>query len=415
MKKLILLIALTSCLTLLSQQVQRTQIFNRNIKTLQIGKPGEKLGLPIIEFNSSDIIEVNFDEMSHEAHSYSYKVMHCNADWTLSNLSSTEYLSGFTTANISDYTLSVNTTYLYTHYKFDLPNNDMSFKISGNYVISIYEDNQTDKPIALACFSLVDPKIGITSNIRGNTDVELNGRYQQLDFDVNLKGYSVRDPNTEFKVVVRQNNRIDNEVTNIKPTYLNASKLSYVNNKSLIFDGGYEYHRFDISSVYAAGEGVESIRYTRPYYDAFLTESKIQTSRIYMHDLDVNGKFVINLQNSDDDNVEADYMMVHFTLAAKSPYFDGQLYLGGEFNFNLLDDVSHMKHDVNKGIYYNSVLLKQGGYNYQYWFLPKGATKATAERVEGSYWQTKNEYTIYVYHRPWGERYDKLVGVKVLE
>ena len=34
------------------------------------------------------------------------------------------------------------------------------------------------------------------------------------------------------------------------------------------------------------------------------------------------------------------------------------------------------------------------------------------EKVEGSFWQTGNEYTIYVYHRPWGERYDKLIGVK---
>lgn len=415
MRKIILLLALVSCLTIWSQTALRTQIYNPNIKTLQIGVLGEKLGLPIKEMNSSDLIEVSFDEMSHEAHSYSYKVIHCNADWTPSNLATTEYLAGFTTANITDYILSINTTFLYTHYRFELPNNDMSFKISGNYLVIIYEDNQPEKPIAQACFSIVEPQINISANLRGNTDIELNGRFHQLDFDVNLNGYSVRDPNTEFKVVVRQNNRTDNQVTDIKPTYFSGSKLSYINNKALIFEGGYEYHRFDISSVYAAGEGVETIRYLQSHYDAYLIENKIQTSKIYMHDQDVNGKFVINLQNSDDDNAEADYMMVHFTLPAKAPYFDGQLYLGGEFNYNLMNDVSRMKHDVNKGAYVNSVLLKQGGYNYQYWFLPKGTSKATAERVDGSYWQTKNEYTIYVYHRPWGERYDKLVGVKIVE
>jgi hypothetical protein len=415
MKNLIVLILMMGWLMAASQTVQRTRIYQPNIKTLQIGIIGEKSGLPIVELNSSDVLEVSFDEMSHEANSYGFKVIHCNADWTPSSLSSNEYLTRFTTGNISDYSLSVNTTYLYTHYRFNLPSDEMAFKISGNYVVIIYEDNQLDKPVAQACFSIVEPKVNVSATIRGNTDTEMNGRFQQLDFDINLSGYAVRDPNMEIKVVVQQNNRFDNQVADIKPTYLSGSKLSYVNNKALIFEGGYEYHRFDISSVYAAGEGVETIRYTQPHYDAYLMENKMQTSRIYMQDQDVNGKFVINLQGSDYDNIEADYMNVHFVLPAKSPFFDGQLYLGGEFNYNLMNETSRLKHDVNKGIYYQSVLLKQGGYNYQYWFLPKGATKASVEKVDGSYWQTRNEYAIYIYHRPWGERYDKLVAVKILE
>ena len=29
---------------------------------------------------------------------------------------------------------------------------------------------------------------------------------------------------------------------------------------------------------------------------------------------------------------------------------------------------------------------------------------------EGSHWQTDNEYTVWVYYRPFGARYDRLVG-----
>jgi len=108
-------------------------------------------------------------------------------------------------------------------------------------------------------------------------------------------------------------------------------------------------------------------------------------------------------------------MFVHITLPTKQPYFDGQLYLGGEFNYNLLNDISRLKYDANSGMYYQTLLLKQGGYNYQYWFVPKGSTKASVEKVDGSYWETRNEYTIYVYHRAWGERYDRLIGVKQVE
>lgn len=413
MKKLLFIFTFLASLSIFSQSNYRTKVFNPNIKTLQIGVRGEKMGLPIIEFNSDKALQISFDEMSHEAHSYSYKVMHCNADWTLSNLNSTEYLSGFTTGNITDFNLSVNTTFLYTHYQLILPNDNLGFKISGNYVLVIYEDNEVEKPIAQACFSIVEPHVKISANVRGNTDTELNGRLQQLDFEVGLNGYTVRDATSEIKVVIRQNNRIDNQLIDIKPTFLSNSKLSYINNKALIFEGGYEYHRFDISSVYAAGEGVETIRYNKSHYEANLYPNKIQTSKTYMQEMDVNGKYIVNMQNVQDDNVEADYMYVNFNLAAKQPFFDGQIYLGGEFNFNLMNDVSRMKYDINKAFYVQTVLLKQGGYNYQYWFLPKGEQKASTERVDGSFWQTRNEYSIYVYHRGWGERYDKLVGVEI--
>lgn len=415
MKKILLFPLLVLSFAVSAQITYRTRIFDPNIKTLQVGLVGEKLGLPIMKLNGSDIMQVSFDEMSHEAHSYGYKVLHCSADWTPSDLNSNEYLSGFTTNNITDYVTSLNTTYLYTHYSFQLPNNDLGFKVSGNYVVIVYEDNQTDKPIAQACFSIVEPRISVSATVRGNTDTELAGKSQQLDFDVLLNGYPVRDPASEIKVVVRQNNRIDNQVTDIKPTYLSGSKLSYVNNGALIFEGGNEYHRFDISSVYAAGEGVAAANYTRPHYDVILYDNKIQTSKTYTSDKDVNGRFVINLQGAQDDNTEADYMSVHFNLPAKQPFFDGQLYLGGEFNYNLLNDVTRMKYDNKTESYSQTILLKQGGYNYQYWFVPKGQQKGSAERVDGSYWQTGNEYTIYVYHRAWGERYDKLICVKVVD
>ena len=415
MKKLLSLLILFFGVYLHAQMVYRTQIFHPSVKTLQVNVLGQKMGLPIIELNGSEQLQLSFDEMSHEAHSYTYKVMHCNADWTLSNLTSNEYITGFTTGNITDYMQSLNTTFLYTHYKFQLPNDEMSFKLSGNYVAEIYEDNQTDKPIARACFSIVEPRVSIAVNVRGNTDTELNGRLQQLDVEVGLNGYAVGDAATEIKMLIRQNNRMDNQVMGIKPTYFSGSKLNYINNSALIFDGGYEYHRFDISSVYEAATGVASVKFEQPAYHAFLYDDKVQTSRTYMQEMDVNGKFVVNMQRAQDDDTEADYMNVHFNLPVKQPFFDGQVYLGGDYNYNLLNDNSRLNYNVDAGAYFKTLLLKQGGYNYQYWFVPKGSAKASAERIDGSYWQTKNQYTVYVYHRAWGDRYDKLVGMKNVE
>lgn len=415
MRKFLIQIFLIIVCNVWAQNIYRTQSFSPNIKTLQIKFADDNNALPILNLNSSNLLTVSFDEMSHLAHSYSYRVFHCNADWTLSDINSGEYLAGFTTGNITDNALSVNTTVLYTHYSFCLPNNDMSFKISGNYVVQMYEDNKTDKPIAQACFNVVDQRVNVTGNIRGNTDTELSGRLQQLDFEVGMNGYNVRDASTEIKTVVRQNNRLDNQVFDVKPTFLSTSKLNYINNKALIFEGGNEYHRFDISSVYGGGEGVDVIRFDRTNYNAFLFPNKIQTSRTYSQDQDVNGRFIVHMQRAQDDRVEADYMMVHITLPTKQPFFDGQVYAGGEYNQNLMNETNRMKYDAAAEQYYLNLLVKQGGYNYQFWFVPKGERKASVEKVDGSYWQTGNEYTVYIYHRAWGERYDRLVGVKTIQ
>ena len=58
-----------------------------------------------------------------------------------------------------------------------------------------------------------------------------------------------------------------------------------------------------------------------------------------------------------------------------------------------------------------AVLLKQGSYNYQYLFVPTGSSVGQTGPIEGNYYQTQNEYSIYVYYRPMGARYDRLIGV----
>ena len=65
--------------------------------------------------------------------------------------------------------------------------------------------------------------------------------------------------------------------------------------------------------------------------------------------------------------------------------------------------------------YEQTLLLKQGGYNYLYVLVPKESKTGSTQRIEGSFWQTENEYAIYVYQRAFGQRYDKLIAVKVLQ
>lgn len=413
--RLLIIFALTGQL-LFAQQQYRTEILDNNIKSLQIKRNGNAFALPVIPLQGNDVLEISFDEMSHESRSYSYEILHCNADNSISSLNETEYIDGFARGYIDDYALSINTTFLYTNYLFSLPNNDVRFKVSGNYLVNIFEDNNRDKVVARVLFSVTEPGVEIAASVRGNTDIELNRSKQQLDFEVLLRNYQISDPQQELKVLVKQNNRSDNQVFDIKPSYYAGDKLSYNNNRNLIFEGGNEYGRFDFSSIYNYDERIEQIRFERPHHHVYLAEKRLRPHAPYTHDFDANGNFVINHQTSyESADLEADYMFVHLFVPVDKAFTEGDLYVGGWWNYNQLDATSKMDYDPAEGIYYKTMLLKQGGYNYQLWLLPHLQKQAVTSPTEGSHWQTQNQYSIYVYHRPWGGRYDKLIGFKVLE
>ncbi|MGN0187865.1 MAG: DUF5103 domain-containing protein [Paludibacteraceae bacterium] len=392
----------------------RTQALQPQIHTLQVQLSDNSLALPVIELHSDQQMRIAFDELSYDSHYFNYKIVHCNADWTPSALSEVEYIDGFYDGIINDYTLSTNTTTLYTHYQLLIPNDELRLKVSGNYAVLIAENNDFDNVAAVACFSVVDSRITVTGSVRNNTDIELANRYQQLDFELDTRGYEIRDPFNELKVTVRQNQRWDNAVSNLQPTYTSATTQAYKNNRQLIFEGGNQYRSIDFSSEYTYGAGIERIVFDHEYFNVLLTPSELRTGRGVAQGEDANGRYLVNRQQSDDSDSEADYMWVHFILPMDEPFFTGSVYLLGELCGNDISEQARMTYDFTEKAYIKSLLLKQGGYNFLYAYVPKNSTFGSLQPTEGSYWQTENEYTIYVYHRAWGERYDRLVAVKTI-
>ncbi len=402
---ILLIVCASACL---HAQEYATRVLGKNICTLRLTEDvltlaGAKSG--------EESLEVSWDELSHEAKMYSYTVRHLNADWTADNLSSTDYLHGFTSSDVTEYEHSFNTQQLYTHYRFSFPNEDMCPTLSGNYALIVYEDGRTEEPVLTACFSIVEAKASIRANIRSNTDIELSGRYQQLDIDVQTNGLRTVSPD-EFSLVVEQNGRRDNRAFAPKPTYIESSKLRWTNCKGLIFEGGQEYQHFDIASQYYKGNNVDQILFDHTYYHAFLFPSEVRAHGSYITEPDADGAFIINAERVSEDDTEADYMFVHFMLPAEQPWFDGQIYLLGKAWQNQFTPENRLTYDNEHHCYTASCYLKQGGYEWLYAFVPKGSKQATLQRVEGSHWQTNNTYRIYVYHRALGSRYDELVAIQ---
>jgi len=392
------------------QAQTHVRVYDEHIRTLRVARSFLTLYAPLDGSDAENTLDISFDEMSHDVHFYSYTVQLMNADRTKeSELLSGEYLQGFTTQDITDYEHSINTSREYTHYRFSFPNADMVLTKSGNYRLMIYVDGDRDKRVAEVDFCVVEPMVKIEGSVRSNTDIEFNGRYQQLDLDVNTAAINLKDPN-EIRVLVTQNNRTDNAVWLNRPTYLAQNHLKYQQQRDLIFEGGNEYLHFDAFSRYYAGTGIDRVFYEMGDYQVVLFADEITTGE-YIHHYDADGAYRVNAEHTTDSDVEAEYMWVHWTLPVERPWFDGSLYVGGDLFGNEMSMRNRMQYDSDARCYWLTALVKQGGYDYQYWFVPKGENKTTTQRVDGSYWQTENEYAVYVYWRPFGARYDRLIGV----
>lgn len=388
--------------------------YTPEIKTLRVISRSDFQAPSIISLNSGQQISISFDELNSEMSWLSYRILHCNAEWTLSNISELEYLDGFNQIPVADARPSFNTFTPYYHYSVTIPNNQIQLKLSGNYVVQFFRDEAPDKIIASACFSVAEPLTDIRATVKSNTDIGFNSEYQQVEIYLGWKNTFTGNPAHDLKVMVNQNNRRDNEAVVVNPIRFSSTSAIYEHNRALIFEAGNNYRRFEIVNHKYPGIGVEKIAYFDPMYHVLLSPAHPRADKPYFYDRDQNGHFIIRQSDSDDSDIEADYFMVHFALEDDNPFIEGKIYISGDFTGSHFNEDSQMVYNFERRRYEKTMLLKQGHYNYQYLFLPNNTSKASTRLIEGNFYETDNEYLIRVYFRPPGQRYDRLIGYRII-
>jgi len=394
-----------------AQSVFRTETLDNHIQTLRVSEAGHWDSAPVIDLNSDRQIEILFDALGASPGHYTYRILHCNADWTLSQLTEGEYLSGLQNLPVDDYAFSLNTRMDYLNYRLLLPNEDISFKVSGNYVLQIIS-GETGEAVLNACFSLVEPQANIRMSVSSITDKGSNSQYQAVSFELEY-GNDIRTPVQELKVYVQQNNRFDNAAAEVKPLNVQNRKALYDHQPALIFEAGNEYRSFEMTTTRYTGLNIESVEYYSPYYHSILRPDPVRSNRAYLFYEDINGRVFIRNNETDDPNTEADYQFVHFYLPCEKP-FPENVYILSEAFHNRLDARSQMEYSERDKGYLKTALLKEGYYNYLYVTQKEPSAPASTAATEGNYYQTENEYRVMVYARTMSLRYDKLIGVQTI-
>lgn len=405
-RKFIALILLLNCLALAYSQVEEVSP-PEYIRTIQFAGDTDQSELPIIYLGEP--LRLSFDDINGNEADYYYVITHHDFDWTPSDLSKGEYLDGFDDVRIETYENSLLTLQIFSHYYFTIPNRETrAIKKSGNYMISIYN---SDRELMFSRkFMVVERIAGVRVAVKRARDLKYIEQQQVVQFIINSPNLLLVNPKQTVKTLVLKNNNLKTAITDLKPQYTLGSELVYRYDRESAFWGGNEFFSFDNKNVRSP---VNKIRFVdrNELYENYLYTDVSRRDRPYTYNPDINGNFQINnIDSQRNVALEAEYVWIHFNLQYFEDLGDNEIHIYGNFNNWTVDETTRLSYDPNSDTYRNTSLFKQGFYNYQYVLVDRDGN-VNDGAIGGNYWQTENEYTVIVYFRDLGARFDRIIGM----
>jgi hypothetical protein len=418
MKRLLPFILFTFFAAPIIARYNPDDILMPNIAGVKLYQQGNQLGYPIISLNSNELLELHFDDLDGRVKNYYYTFQLCNADWSQVNLSTFDYLRGFSQVRLNQYRLSSLAFTKYVHYQATLPDRNCVPTKSGNYLLKVFLDGDTNKLAFTRRVLVVDKISEVGAQVVQPFNSELFRTHQKVQFVVSKAQINAVNPVQQVKAVVLQNSRWDNAKMNIAPTFIRQNGFEFNSENDLVFPSGKEFRWADLRSFRFQSERIEKATYTKDTRDIYLRPDGERTQQRYLNFRDYNGFYYVEATDASNPWWQGDYSTVHFTYvpSGNQPYANKRVYVVGEMNQFNTSDTAAMTYNADKGVYEKAMVLKQGYYSYTYVTKDINNRKAIAltETTDGNHWETENDYTILIYYRSLAGRHDELIGVSTI-
>ncbi len=385
-------------------QVQEEVDPPSNIKSIIFKGPTEDQ-FPIVQLGEQVFLE--FDDILANEQDYYYKIVHCDYDWSPSQLLKSQYLNGIDNQRILDYDNSYNTLQPYSNYRLTLPNDNLRLKVSGNYLLEIY--NSASEMQFSRRFVVYQNLVKVGAYVKRSRDFNFLNEKQSVQFSVFPSGFQLINPKKEVKIAILQNYHWPTAIYDVPPQFTLGNELVYKYDEETSFFGGNEFLNFDTKDLRAPSSAISHIEF-EDLYHTFLFTDRYRNDRPYTYYPDINGDFVIRTLQGDDVSREAEYTEVHFSLPYTEALALDEVYVFGKFNNYALEDENLMSYNDANGNMEATILMKQGFYNYKY-VLRKEDGVIELNTVCGNFHFTENTYIVLVYYRNFGDLYDSIVGI----
>ncbi|WP_411376815.1 hypothetical protein [Flavobacterium psychrophilum] len=231
-----------------------------------------------------------------------------------------------------------------------------------------------------------------------------------LEFSIKSNSILFQNPVQNVKIILLQNGKWDNAIVNIKPQYTIGNDLIFKYDKETQFFAGNEYLYFDNKEIRVATNTIAKVNSNTGLYNSHLYTDSARKYKSYSYYPDINGNFKIRNLTAQNNDIEADYSWIYFTLFAINAPASTNIYITGMFNNNTISPENKMDYNTNKGVFEKAILIKQGFTNYNYTILDSQNNISDKDPIDGNFYETENQYTAIVYYRQNGELYDRVIG-----
>ncbi|MCB6088063.1 type IX secretion system plug protein [Flavobacterium psychrophilum] len=376
-----------------------------NIKTVTFTQNTNNV-IPV--FKLGEPFQLSFDDLFGTEEDYYYTIAQYNYNWTPTLLSKNEYLNGNDNQRIQDYENSFNTLQIYSHYRLNFPNNYTQITKSGNYLVSIFSSNK--EIIFTKKIIIYEELVDVPMQVKRARNVTDNKYKHNLEFSIKSNSILFQNPVQNVKIILLQNGKWDNAIVNIKPQYTIGNDLIFKYDKETQFFAGNEYLYFDNKEIRVATNTIAKVNSNTGLYNSHLYTDSARKYKSYSYYPDINGNFKIRNLTAQNNDIEADYSWIYFTLFAINAPASTNIYITGMFNNNTISPENKMDYNTNKGVFEKAILIKQGFTNYNYTVLDSQNNISDKDPIDGNFHETENRYTAIVYYRQNGELYDRVIG-----
>lgn len=394
----------------------QTQIFNPKIKSVKLFRTGDQTTFPVLQLNSSDVLQLEFDELGTGVSNWYYSFQLCNADWTPSVLTTFDYIKGFQSSRITTYRNSSLATTRYVHYQASIPDRNSAPSRAGNYVLRIFANNDTSQLAFTKRFVVVNnmAQIGALVQQPFNATLFRTGQKLQLTLQTD-KRINVLSPQ-DMKVVVLQNQNWQTALFMDRPTIWRGNYFEYSDEAITGIAAAREFRWLDMRSLRLRSDRMESLDTRGDTAHVWVKPETTRTGQPFVYYRDINGAYTLETFENINPFWQGDYAYTHFryTPPNRRPIEGSNVYIFGEMTNYASDTTGLMHFNTETGAYEKTLFLKQGYYNYLYATRPVKGGVVDFSKTEGNNWSTENNYVVLVYYRPFGGRADECIGFTTL-
>ncbi len=377
-----------------------------SVRTVQLYQGDDEQSLPVTSMTGGDGLTLEFDLLEEEGRPLSVYFQHADRTWRR-DLSPGQTLESFQDDRLMEYRSSRGTDVSYVHYQYRFPNDEIRFRISGNYILRVTERGRRDSVLFEQPFFVTEEEGGLQLGaeafpVPGQQQPSLRPRARFAPPSA-IQG----DPFGHTVCFVR-NGRLADTRCEDRPLLVRQPKLEFELDRDRAYAPATAEYGLDLSTLRPTAQ-IARVERTPPPIRVFLDPDYARFTEA-SRGPSLNGQTVVRgaLSAQADPSLTAEYVETTFAFvpSGETPY-GSPLVVAGSFSGMDPARGTRMDWNAERGRYEGSVLLKQGRHQYFY----STSDPSLAEEVRRTQSRRANTYTAFVYYRDAQYNTDRLLRV----